>query len=370
MTHPKPILYEGQGQTNKELTPYEVLVDTMKPQHYLASPGLKHAVNVALTLGQPLLVTGEPGTGKTQLASSIAYEFSHLPDREIPLFKFHVKSTSVAQDLFYQYDAIRRFQDSHDTNKTIDPKKYIDFKALGLAILLTLPPEKANEYLPQQYHKYQKDGRPTRSVILLDEIDKAPRDLPNDILVEIENMAFSVKEIEREDPFEADKTYRPIVVITSNSEKNLPDAFLRRCVYYHIPFPDPESLKRMIKSRFQDYPEMKTLLTDDFIDAVNAHFKDIRTRLDLKKPPATAELLAWFSIILCIDLNLGPLLNALSNSEEDIKSFGEQFKATYSVLAKSQSDLDRVGKFFEDNIKAKGPVYQIITMLDQRLKQG
>ncbi|KPA18270.1 ATPase, AAA [Candidatus Magnetomorum sp. HK-1] len=366
MTHPNPN-YEGQGQTNKELKPYKGLADTMKPEHYLASPGLRHAVNVALTLGQPLLITGEPGTGKTQLAYSIAYEFSRLPDKELPLFKFHVKSTSVAQDLFYQYDAIRRFQDSHDKDKTIDPKNYVDFKALGLAILLTQP-DKAKEYIPQIYQKYLHQGRPTRSIILLDEIDKAPRDLPNDILVEIEKMEFSVKEVDRLS-FKAKMAYRPIVVITSNSEKNLPDAFLRRCVYYHIPFPDPDTLKRIIKTRFQDDPTMKPHLTDDFIDVVNKHFTDIRNQPDFKKKPATAELLAWFSILLCIDLNLDPLLNELSKPEPDIKKFSEQFVATYSVLAKTQSDLDRIGKLVEKDLKDKNHVYQIITILNDRLKQ-
>jgi MoxR-like ATPase len=369
MTQQHSILYKGQGETAKDLESYNVLVNPMKPEHYLASPGLRHAVNVALTLGQPLLVTGEPGTGKTQLASSIAYEYSHLPDRPLPLFKFHVKSTSAAQDLFYQYDAIRRFQDSHDKDKPIVPKKYIDFKALGLAILLTRP-EKAKEYIPKMYQKYLHNGQPCRSIILLDEIDKAPRDLPNDILVEIENMEFSVKEIDDEAPFQANKDYRPIVVITSNSEKNLPDAFLRRCIYYHIPFPDENSLKRIIIRRFQDDPKIKPHLTDDFINVVNAHFNDIRARLDLKKKPATAELLAWFSIILCLDLNLDPILTELSKPEPDIKACSEQFRATYSVLAKTKSDLEQIGKFVQQNLIEKKHVYQIVTMLDKRMKTG
>jgi len=348
----KSNLYEGQGQTGKTMKPYKALVDTMNPQHYLARPALQHAVNVALTLGQPLLVTGKPGTGKTELASSIAYEFNKLP-----LFPFHVKSTSVAQDLFYQYDAIRRFQDSHDQNKSIDPKDYIDFKALGLAILLTLPPKDANPYLPE---KYQNIG-PIRSVILLDEIDKAPRDLPNDILVEIEKMEFSVKELDQ-DPFVANKDYRPIVVITSNSEKNLPDAFLRRCVYYHIPFPTSDELKTIIQRRFQDDPVIARHLKPEFIDIVNNHFSDIQ-KLDLKKEPATAELLAWFSVIHCVDLNIDPVLKALSQPDPDITHVIEQFKATYAVLVKTERDLHTIHNFVEQDLLKKGHVYQLMTMM-------
>jgi MoxR-like ATPase len=348
-------LYEGNGQTGKELKTYEVLVDTMKPEHYLAKPGLKNAVNVALTLGQPLLVTGEPGTGKTQLASSIAYEFSNLP-----LFSFHVKSTSVAQDLFYQYDAIRRFQDSHVANQSIDTRKYIDFKALGLAILLTLPPEKADEYLPKQY---QGKG-PTRSVILLDEIDKAPRDLPNDILIEIEKMEFSVKEIDRP-PFQANKSFRPIIVITSNSEKNLPDAFLRRCVYYHIPFPSPEELKTIVKRRFQDDPIIGQRLSDDLIDAVNDHFLDIRKHLNLKKKPATAEILAWFSILHAIDLDTETILKGLKQNDPDIGNLTEKFKASYTVLGKTYEDLKRMEQYFEKDLQQEGHVLRIIDALNR-----
>ncbi|KPA15049.1 ATPase AAA [Candidatus Magnetomorum sp. HK-1] len=347
-------LYEGKGETGKKLKTYQVLVDIMKPEHYLAKPGLKNAVNVALTLGQPLLVTGEPGTGKTQLASSIAYEFS-----ELPLFSFHVKSTSVAQDLFYQYDAIRRFQDSHVPDLSIDTRKYIDFKALGLAILLTLPPEKANKYLPKQH---QGKG-PTRSVILLDEIDKAPRDLPNDILIKIEKMEFSVKEIDAP-PFQANKDFRPIVVITSNSEKNLPDAFLRRCIYYHIPFPQRDELKKIVKLRFQEDPTIGPKLSEELIDTVNDHFLDIRKNLNLKKKPATAELLAWFSILNSIDLETDKILKGLKQPDADIQILTEKFKSSYTVLAKTHDDLSRIEQYFEQNLQQEGNVFKIIVALN------
>ncbi|NIM17308.1 MAG: AAA family ATPase, partial [Candidatus Aminicenantes bacterium] len=158
------------------------------PRNYIAGEGLRNAVNVALALGQPLLITGEPGTGKTQLADSIAWELG------LPVMEFHTKTTSAAVDLFYQYDALRRFQDAQvPEKKQLNIDDYITYQALGNAILLTMPPAEANKYLPEEL---QGIG-PTRSVVLIDEIDKAPRDLPNDVLDEIEKMRFTVKETGR-----------------------------------------------------------------------------------------------------------------------------------------------------------------------------
>jgi len=320
--------YEGQGKRGKQLNLSTALADTMNPENYIAGPGLQKAVNVALALGQPLLVTGDPGTGKTQLSASIAFEY------DLPLLSFHVKSTSVAQDLFYQYDAIRRFQDSYDSKKEINPINYINFKALGLAILLSLPKEEADPFLPDEY----KGRGPTRSVILLDEIDKAPRDLPNDVLLEIEHMEFDIKEVDKplntekrkNPPFKADENYRPIVVITSNSEKNLPDAFLRRCVFYHIPFPDDDALQTIIKRRFKNDPVISQKLSNEFTLAAIKHFKSIQN-LNLKKKPSTAELLAWFNILYALDL--------------DITNLTEDIKHSYTVLAKNHEDLTNMERF-------------------------
>jgi MoxR-like ATPase len=320
--------YEGHGQSGKNIMHTIALADTMDPQNYIAGPRLQKAVNVALALGQPLLVTGDPGTGKTQLAASIAYEY------DLPLLSFHVKSTSVAQDLFYQYDALRRFQDSYDSKKEINAINYITFKALGLAILLSLPKEEADPFLPESY----KGKGPTRSVILLDEIDKAPRDLPNDVLLEIEHLKFDIKEIEKPSdtqniknpPFKADENYRPIVVITSNSEKNLPDAFLRRCVFYHIPFPDDDALETIIKRRFASDPHISQKLSENYIKPAIDHFKKIQ-KLPLKRKPSPAELLAWFNILYALDL-------VVRNLTADIKD-------SYTVLAKNHDDLASMEQF-------------------------
>src|SRR6266542_2054535 len=173
-------LYAGDGtpiaNRNLRLPLFELNSRLDNPEHYLAEKGLRDAVNVAVALGQPLLITGEPGTGKTQLASSIAWELS-LP---APLV-FHTKTTSTAKDLFYRYDALRHFHDSQFRKDRLGAEAYVTFEALVLAILLSLKPDQADPSLPENL----RGKGPTRSVVLIDEIDKAPRDLPNDVLNEI-----------------------------------------------------------------------------------------------------------------------------------------------------------------------------------------
>src|SRR5262249_10966729 len=177
------------------------------------------AGKVALMLQEPLLLTGEPGTGKTQLAFSVAWQLG----LDSPLI-FETKSTSVSRDLFYNFDNLRRFQAAQVPSESLDPKAYISFKALGLAILYTLPAAELSEIVSTGASHHE----PRRSVVLIDEVDKAPRDFPNDILNELEHLYFRVPEMGNR-IVRADPALRPIVVITSNSEKGLPDAFLRRC---------------------------------------------------------------------------------------------------------------------------------------------
>lgn len=314
--------YTGEGTSisrrGLSLPPFERASELDDPAGYIASEGLRDAVNVAIMLGQPLLVTGEPGTGKTQLASSVAYELE-LPT---PLV-FHTKTTSTAKDLFYRYDALGHFHDAHFRQEQTDIEKYITYEALGLAILLSMPPSETDSYLPERLR-----GRgPARSVVLIDEIDKAPRDLPNDVLDEIENMSFTVRETGH--TFAADKGYMPVVILTSNSEKNLPDAFLRRCVFYHIPFPTSDRLKEIVTRRLS----FDGHFTPKMLEAAIKHFEKIR-ELSLKKKPATAELLAWVRVLD----KKGIDTNDLKSGEVEALAF------TYAVLAKSKEDRELIAR--------------------------
>jgi len=304
-------LYQGNGQTiaqrNQKLPDYEPFIDD-DPINYIADAPLQKAVNVAIALGMPLLVTGEPGTGKTQLAAAIAYELGLLP-----VLEFHTKTTSVATELFYTYDALSRFHDSQDKSKNINIEDYIEYQSLGKAILSAIEQKK-------------------RSVVLIDEIDKAPRDFSNDILNEIEKMIFEVKETGN--IFEADKRFRPIVVLTSNSEKNLPDAFLRRCMFYHIPFPSDKELKAIVEKRIrQKFPT-------DFVDGAVKHLFKIRKE-NLRKRPGTAEFLAWICVLASSQLNLSDIANFNPAQKNDLA-------LSYSVLAKNEHDLNCLNRDFQD----------------------
>ena len=278
--------YRGDGRRTPDPTPEFRRIDAIDdPRHYIAEPGLRDAVNVAITLGIPLLVTGEPGTGKTQLAWSVAYEINAGE----PLI-FSAKTTSTALDLFYRYDALGHFRQSRFGGDDLPVMRFVEFDALGLATLLAMEPPLADPYLPE---RWKRQG-PRRSVVLIDEIDKAPRDLPNDILREIETMTFRVKESGLTFPPEgsSDSRYRPIVIITSNSEKNLPDAFLRRCAFYHISFPDKERLAEIVDRRFGRASWFTPRRVGEAID----QFLKVRS-LHLRKPPATAEFLSWMRIL-------------------------------------------------------------------------
>jgi MoxR-like ATPase len=310
-------LYAGDGSTTSsrgaKLPKFEQNALLDDPHGYTAAEPLRDAVNVALALGLPLLVTGEPGTGKTQLAASVAYELGlHAP------LVFHTKTTSVAKDLFYRYDALRHFHDAQFRKEGSTPDQYISYEAFGLAVLLSMQPENANQHLPPEW----RDKGPTRSVVLIDEIDKAPRDLPNDILNEMENMSFTVHEAGRK--FAADQPFRPILILSSNSEKSLPDAFLRRCVFYHISFPSRERLRAIVQKRLR----FDDGFSERMIDQALNHFDRIRS-LPLKKKPATAELLAWLQIIGRMQIDV----NNLKPQETDILAI------TYSILAKNKEDL-------------------------------
>ncbi|MEJ1969123.1 MAG: MoxR family ATPase [Rhizomicrobium sp.] len=266
------------------------------PAGYRPHPDLSHAVNVALVLGMPLLVTGDPGTGKTQLAYAIAAELRST------VLKFETKSSSQAKDLFYTFDALSAFKAPAGT----ELRSFIRYQALGLAILEAF--DGANEQVAALWPPGQPHAGPRRSIVLIDEIDKAPRDFPNDLLNEIDRLYFRVPELQNAGSPGADAKdgerdaagvparYRPIVVMTSNSEKGLPDAFLRRCVYFDIPFPTAEELKDIVDSRVAGL-DGGSALTRDALDIFQKLRGSDRT-ISLKKKPSTAELLNWLQMLV------------------------------------------------------------------------
>lgn len=292
---------------------------------YLIDEGLAAAVEVALDLNMPLLVTGKPGTGKTKLATYIAKR------ENCELLEFYTKTSSKARDLFYKYNALSHFRDSRDPASAVNTMGYISFESLGKAILSS--PEK-------------------RSVVLIDEIDKAPRDFPNDVLFEFEHLAFKIEEASAEEsqawskekkwPLQADdqgffrydkkKGQRPILILTSNSEKNLPDAFMRRCVYYHIEFPKKDRLKEIVSSNLQLSENFK----ENMLDHAIQHFIDVRNS-GIKKQPATAELISWIHLLnkKGIDLRAGL-------AEGDDGELKNQIRQSYVVLAKNFEDRERL----------------------------
>ncbi|HXO29338.1 MAG TPA: MoxR family ATPase [Thermoanaerobaculia bacterium] len=312
-------LYAGDGSTlaaRKLEAPFFQKIADDNPGNYLADDGLRDAVNVALALGQPLLLTGDPGTGKTQLAASLAYQLG-LPS----LLRFDVKTTSSAKDLFYRYDALAHFHDSQFLAEKPAAEAYITYEVLGLAILLSLSPQEANPFLPERL----RDRGPIRSVVLIDEIDKAPRDLPNDVLNEIETMSFTVRETGK--TFSAAASLRPVLVLTSNSEKNLPDPFLRRCAFYHIPFPDRMKLAEIVHRRLG----LDGGFTAKMLDNALRYFEEIR-KLDLRKKPSTAELLAWIHLLRSLEIDVDHLDPGQAR----------ELDSSYSLLAKTKDDLDLI----------------------------
>lgn len=298
----------------------------VEAEKYVLSRDLANAVQVALALGQPLLLTGEPGTGKTRLAWRIAHDL-HTQEaafRQEPLV-FNTKTTATAQDLFYFYDALRHFHDANVAKAAGEsaPKAadYVELRALGEAIARTNADELASG-------RFLEPGQPQGSVVLIDEIDKAPRDFPNDLLSELERYSFRIKEAGNHQ-IKLGEGHRLLVVLTSNSEKNLPEAFLRRCVFYHIPFPDSEQLQTIVKSQLGD---ASTYSDEAFI----AHFMEVRARVR-KKLPATAELIQWLRVLELHRFAEGPVdFNKLSNAQK------ATLKLSYTVLAKTKEDLQEL----------------------------
>ena len=262
-------------------------------RRYIASDDLQVAVNAAVTLQRPLLVKGEPGTGKTELAIQVAAAL------DLPILEWSIKSTTRAQQGLYEYDAVSRLRDSQLGDARVgDVRNYIRKGKLWQA--------------------FEADGR---VVLLIDEIDKADIEFPNDLLQELDKMEFFV--------YETGETirarHRPIVIITSNNEKDLPDAFLRRCFFHYIRFPDPDTLRAIVAVHF---PDIKPAL----LTAALTQFYEVREMPGLKKKPSTSEVLDWLKLLLAEDLTpedlrreganaLPKLHGALLKNEQDVHLF-------------------------------------------------
>jgi len=263
-------------------------------KNYVATQDLKMAVNAAITLERPLLIKGEPGTGKTVLAHEIAKGLN------TPLLEWNIKSTTKAQQGLYEYDAVARLRDSQlGEDRVHDISNYIKKGKL--------------------WEAFESKERP---ILLIDEIDKADIEFPNDLLHELDKMSFHV--------YETGETItakqRPIIIITSNNEKDLPDAFLRRCFFHYIQFPDDETMAKIVEVHF---PGIKPRL----LNAAMKRFFDVRAMPGLKKKPSTSELLDWLKLLLVEDIDpetlkeadpkklIPPLHGALLKNEQDVHLF-------------------------------------------------
>ena len=263
-------------------------------ENYIATEDLRIAVNAAITLERPLLIKGEPGTGKTVLAEEISKAL------KMPLITWHIKSTTKAQQGLYEYDAITRLRDSQlGDEKVKDIKNYIKRGKL--------------------WESFESDERP---ILLIDEIDKADIEFPNDLLQELDRMEFFV--YETNETIKAVK--RPVVIITSNNEKELPDAFLRRCFFHYISFPDTPTMEKIVDVH---YPDIKSKLVSESLKV----FYELRDVPGIKKKPSTSELLDWLKLLMNEDIKpemlreknannlIPPLHGALFKNEQDVLLF-------------------------------------------------
>jgi MoxR-like ATPase len=261
---------------------------------YVATQDLKLAVNAALTLRRPLLVKGEPGTGKTMLAEEVAAALG------LPLLQWHIKSTTKAQQGLYEYDAVSRLRDSQLGDPRVkDIQHYIVQGVLWQAFAAEQP-----------------------VALLIDEIDKADIEFPNDLLRELDRMEFHVYETRET----VRAKHRPLVIITSNNEKELPDAFLRRCFFHYIKFPEPETMRAIVDVHFPD-------LKGELLGAALQSFYAVRQLPGLKKKPSTSELIDWLRLLLAEDVpasalqadgeqvKIPPLVGALLKNEQDLALF-------------------------------------------------
>ena len=263
-------------------------------KNYIATDDLSMAVNAAVTLQRPLLIKGEPGTGKTMLAQEVADSMGKK------LINWHIKSTTKAQQGLYEYDAVSRLRDSQlGGDKVHDIANYI-----------------------KKGKMWQAFDSEEQVILLIDEIDKADIEFPNDLLVELDQMEFSVYETGEQ----VKAKHRPIIIITSNNEKELPDAFLRRCFFHYINFPDKQTMQAIVDVH---YPDIQKQLVKAALDV----FFQLREVPGLKKKPSTSELIDWIKLLLADNIPLDLLQN---------KSIKEAIPPLYGALLKNEQDVDLI----------------------------
>lgn len=315
------LTYRGKIQPESGLY-YEPIQQKIYP--YDAGDELIEVVNLAIELGMPLLLEGEPGSGKSRLAHALVYEFNYRQENNpIKYYEWTVQSTSKAEDSLYQYDYIGRLQaaqisgilsqkeieeSSSEQKNPATSKDWVDLQPLGKAF-------------------EQSQDKQEQSVVLIDEIDKADRDFPNDLLLAIESRRFFIKETG--ELIQANDQAFPLIIITSNQEKNLPNAFLRRCIYHYIELPNQERLRKILTERFTDAEQ------DVIIKAVD-RFQEVRTSQDEtksegEKKVSTSELIAWFKSLLKY------------KPEEIIAKLNQDKLPHASILLKSRTDLQDYG---------------------------
>ena len=263
---------------------------------YVASPELLTAVNVAITLQKPLLMKGEPGTGKTMLAEAIAKALNKK------LIIWNIKSTTKAQDGLYVYDTIQRLYDGQFGEADVhDIERYIKLGKLGEA--------------------FESEDQ---VILLIDEIDKADLEFPNDLLWELDQMEFYIHETKRT----VKAKHRPIVIITSNAEKELPDAFLRRCIFHYIDFPDQELMEEIVRTHFPD-------VEDNVLKSAFEVFYSIREMKSLRKKPSTSELLDWINVLMISGIPVEkiktelPFLGVIIKKDEDVATVKKNINLPY-----------------------------------------
>jgi len=309
----------------------EIQITSTNADTYQPSKELLAAINTALFLKRPLLLSGDPGTGKTECANFVARRLNFLYPYIFTspnALRFDTKSGSQSGDLFYSYDAV-----SHFADKTNRPKEsFISFNSLGIALLGT----HAANHQYRAFSNYDSeigDKNPAfGSLVLIDEIDKAPRDFPNDLLAELEKppFKFSIKEIPGF-TVEQDTRFPVFIIATSNNEKGLPDAFLRRCVYHHINFPDTKELLEIVTLNLK--------INNPHIESVISRFTELRQK-NLVKKPATSELIEW---IACLQYK--NLLNSdMANWRNADDSFKEKLIGTLGIITKSKADFETISR--------------------------